>query len=435
MSDAQSDPHPHLTSLLTKGYTLLPSLLSPSQLLALRAAASKLTTLARQGKWPHVRTLGKQFPPWDSALVARGERGIWGVQHLLHPELPLSQEEERGVFVGVYFDSRVLGVVQEVTGAQEGDLVMELMNMLVHPEGEGIRPLKGGGEGFELRWHRDDIPWTVGPEEEQALLDRQRVTVSIGGEERTVYNHAQWNIALYDDESLVVVPGSHLRSRTEVERNADPYEPNLPGMEVVKLKAGDAVFYDSNILHRGVTCSTSVYVLEPAYGAPPPTKVAYLNEFSVAAYCSLVDDSVSTMADRPFSHRLYKMLPQYHLQRRITKRDPRRICVPRPNHLLQRQQRLKRPTRPLHDRRHADPPIGAGFVFSPWKCAKEVLVAPVGREKIAGATILSQVFTLSSSELRMAVKAGGLAHKELGIEEDVLMELVKKGGREGGGET
>jgi len=177
------------------------------------------------------------------------------VQHLLHPELPLSQEEERGVFVGVYFDSRVLGVVQEVTGAQEGDLVMELMNMLVHPEGEGIRPLKGGGEGFELRWHRDDIPWTVGPEEEQALLDRQRVTVSIGGEERTVYNHAQWNIALYDDESLVVVPGSHLRSRTEVERNADPYEPNLPGMEVVKLKAGDAVFYDSNILHRGVYVS------------------------------------------------------------------------------------------------------------------------------------------------------------------------------------
>lgn len=67
-----------------------------------------------------------------------------------------------------------------------------------------------------------------------------------------------------------------------------------------------------------------------------------------------------------------------------------------------------------------------------WPQAKEVLVAPVRREKIAGATILSQVFTLSSSESRMAVKAGGLAYKELGIEEDVLMELVKKGGERGG---
>lgn len=64
--------------------------------------------------------------------------------------------------------------------------------------------------------------------------------------------HAQWNLALCGDESLVVVPGSHARARTEVERGAGPFEASLPGMEVVRLGAGDAVFYDSNILHRGV---------------------------------------------------------------------------------------------------------------------------------------------------------------------------------------
>lgn len=49
-----------------------------------------------------------------------------------------------------------------------------------------------------------------------------------------------------------MVPGSHRRARTEIERNAAPYEPSLPGQLVVELQPGDAVFYDSNILHRGV---------------------------------------------------------------------------------------------------------------------------------------------------------------------------------------
>lgn len=64
--------------------------------------------------------------------------------------------------------------------------------------------------------------------------------------------HAQWNLALYDDTSLVVVPGSHKRARTDIERNADPYENHLPGLTVVKMGPGDIMFYNNNILHRGV---------------------------------------------------------------------------------------------------------------------------------------------------------------------------------------
>lgn len=109
---------------------------------------------------------------------------------------------------------------------------MELYNLLVRPDRD-----------FELRWHRDDVPASATAEEETAALGS-------GWGERG-QGHAQWNLALYDDQSLVVVPGSHSRPRTEAERAAGPYEV-LEGQVVVRLKAGDAVFYDNDILHRGI---------------------------------------------------------------------------------------------------------------------------------------------------------------------------------------
>jgi hypothetical protein len=98
-----------------------------------------------------------------------------------------------------------------------------------------VRPDKD----FALRWHRDDIGPQASSHEE---LERLKEPAW----------HAQWNLALYDDNSLVVVPGSHKRARTERERTADPYAHELPGMQIVQMKAGDLVFYDNNILHRGV---------------------------------------------------------------------------------------------------------------------------------------------------------------------------------------
>ena len=104
---------------------------------------------------------------------------------------------------------------------------MELYNLLVRPD-----------DFFELRWHRDDIPATASAEEEVERLNQPAY-------------HAQWNLTLYDDESLVVIPGSHVRARTEEERTADMYQ-KLPGEIRVLMKAGDVVFYNNNILHRGV---------------------------------------------------------------------------------------------------------------------------------------------------------------------------------------
>ncbi|KAK0617049.1 phytanoyl-CoA dioxygenase, partial [Immersiella caudata] len=227
------------SQLTTTGYTHIPSFLSPSQILTLRAAASTLTELARQGHWPHVRTVGKQFPPWPSPTPS-SPLPIWGIQHLLHPSLPLSPEHKSS-FTKIYFETSLLtlctALVLPGVSTNPSDLVMELFNMLITP---GTSPAPGdGGQDFELRWHRDAIPWSATTEEEEEMLGKPAY-------------HTQYNIALYDDDSLVVVPGSHSQPRTEAERNTGAYSEDMPGASRVVLKAGDVVFYDNNILHRGV---------------------------------------------------------------------------------------------------------------------------------------------------------------------------------------
>ncbi|KAL1994758.1 hypothetical protein VTN49DRAFT_945 [Thermomyces lanuginosus] len=229
---------PYLEALQRDGFVVIPNLLTPEEVAELREAATEATKRTRKGEWPFFRTVPKQFPPWPKEVPPPEEGGIWGVQHLLHPEMP-----GREKFARFYFSDKVLRVVEELLSVERPTenaspdnepLVMELFNLLVAPE----------GKNFELRWHRDDIPETVSPEEELKLLQAK----SPNGRQ----SHAQYNLALCPDSSLVAVPGSHRRVRTETERNADPYEPNLPGQQVVKLNPGDAVFYDSNILHRGV---------------------------------------------------------------------------------------------------------------------------------------------------------------------------------------
>lgn len=202
------------------GFVILSASLFPTfDLDALRKAATHMTEAARSGKWPYIRTLPKQFPPWPQDP----SNGIWGVQHLLHPSNP-----DHSLFAKSYFDTELSKYVAALIDCDEEDLTMELYNMLVRPD-----------KDFSLRWHRDDIAATATPEEELARLNKPGY-------------HAQWNLALYDDSSLVLVPGSHKRARTETERAADPYESNIPGQITVQLKAGQVAFYNNNILHRGV---------------------------------------------------------------------------------------------------------------------------------------------------------------------------------------
>ncbi|KAK6438493.1 hypothetical protein LTR95_005311 [Oleoguttula sp. CCFEE 5521] len=200
------------------GYVVVPSGLTALQLDGLRSASKKVTKRARDGYWPHIRTLPRQFPPWPEDP----SNGIWGVQQLMNPDLPGSD-----LFTASYFSKTNLETVKSLLDCEADDLVMELYNLLVRPD-----------EDFELRWHRDDIPPTATAEEELARLSKPAY-------------HAQWNLALYPDSSLILIPGSHRRPLTDVERAADPYEANIPGQIHVKLEAGEMAFYNNNIFHRG----------------------------------------------------------------------------------------------------------------------------------------------------------------------------------------
>lgn len=206
------------------GFVTVPNALSDSDLQSLRACCHRSASLARIGQWPYFRTLPKQFPPWTDDA----SQGIWGVQHLLHPDINDGDE-----YAASYFNDTVVDSVCALLQCERSQLVMELYNLLVRPDRD-----------FALRWHRDDIAPELPAAEELARLQEPML-------------HAQWNLALYDDASLVVVPGSHKRARTDMERTADPWEDNMPGQKVVKMQAGDLVFYNNNILHRGVYDSKS----------------------------------------------------------------------------------------------------------------------------------------------------------------------------------
>jgi hypothetical protein len=140
---------------------------------------------------------------------------------MMHPDMPGHE-----VFTAFYFSDAVISPTKDLLQCTDDDLVMELCNLLVRPD-----------KDFELVWHRDDIPPSATDEEELERLNQPAYS-------------AQWNLALYDDNSLIAIPGSHKRARTAEERKAGKYD-HLEGEIMVELKVGDVVFYNNNILHRG----------------------------------------------------------------------------------------------------------------------------------------------------------------------------------------
>ena len=110
-----------------------------------------------------------------------------------------------------------------------------------------------GGTGY----HRDVHPIDMAP------LDALVADFLENGPRYT-----QWNVPMYDDNVLWVVPGSHRRRNTEQEnaRFFDDLKPHIDtaythlqyteGGVPVDLKAGDAVVYSNFLLHTGSTYTT-----------------------------------------------------------------------------------------------------------------------------------------------------------------------------------
>lgn len=125
----------------------------------------------------------------------------------------------------------MLNFIKELLNCTEDQLQLELFNLLINP----IRT------PYELAWHRDAIPLETTEQLEAELL-------------KIPHFGCQWNTALYEDDCLIVVPGSHHRPRTNEERKMIDENLNcvLPNQLIVRLKPGETVFYNNNILHRAV---------------------------------------------------------------------------------------------------------------------------------------------------------------------------------------
>ncbi|KAH7091761.1 hypothetical protein BKA62DRAFT_645473 [Auriculariales sp. MPI-PUGE-AT-0066] len=208
----------------THGYVIIPGLFENAhQLDALDQAAARAISKTREGSWMQRRTVGKQFPPFDTTSQ---RPDVWGVQHIMHPDLA---EPE---FAKWYAGDELCSVARILLGCADDDLQMELFNILINPQ----------SHDFALRWHRDDVRENASAEEEVEALNKW-------------HHGVQWNTALYDDDALFVVPGSHSTARTPEQRTqsstmeppADPM--TMPGVLRVELTRGDTVFYNNNILH------------------------------------------------------------------------------------------------------------------------------------------------------------------------------------------
>ena len=95
-----------------------------------------------------------------------------------------------------------------------------------------------GGTG----WHRDVHPIDMAP------MDALSADLVENGPRYT-----QWNVPMYDDSVLWVVPGSHRRRNTQQENSEfmeDLKKPVTGGIPV-ELNAGDGVVYSNFLLHTG----------------------------------------------------------------------------------------------------------------------------------------------------------------------------------------
>ena len=99
-----------------QGYVLVPNLITQTQLSSLRLASARAVAKSRSGQWPHRRTVGRQFPPFD--VDGQKEVDVWGVQHIMHPDL---HEPE---FARWYAGEEVTSVVKELLQCEESQLQM-----------------------------------------------------------------------------------------------------------------------------------------------------------------------------------------------------------------------------------------------------------------------------------------------------------------------
>ena len=161
-----------------------------------------------------------------------------------------------------FHQEKVLTIVEELIGP---DLIINNASILAF----------NSGVSYKLGWHRDVIQ--IPKEEiEDRLFSAERF-----------HNSVQINLPLVQEDALEIVPGSHNRANNQAEnevfagtKHYAPLEAEMPGAMRVSLAAGQAVFYNNNLIHRGYSYNSRVprRTLHMGYhsATKPPTWHFYL---------------------------------------------------------------------------------------------------------------------------------------------------------------
>ena len=210
---------------LDNGYLIIRQCIPPDRLDELRGSFEALVDRQRE-IWARER--GPGDPPG----------GVWetGAQ----PRVSFDEVVDADTANTVEFclHENTLGVSRQLlSGDEVGVHQLQLMCNPVsdHPGGTG--------------WHRD-----TSPDGDVPLEGVQQDMLSNGP------GYVQWNIPMYDDNVLWVVPGSN-REPTTPDQLAQLRKDRLappPGGIPVELKAGDGVVYVNHMLHSGANYGTTL---------------------------------------------------------------------------------------------------------------------------------------------------------------------------------
>ena len=191
--------HSEIESFLQEGYVIRRDVLSQTDIETYRAAVDCILHKCRIEKvHQYLR------------YVDGEQDDIWGVNNIFHPSI---REE---ALVNSLGHPQILDVIESLIGTR---LRYHLCTLLVSSE----------RKPYHINWHRDSVRDGEVPHEQ--LMAKLRSGVQLNG-------------ALYDDDTLFIVPGSHRREITDAERHIINNSPkaDMPNQIEVQLKAGVIVF-------------------------------------------------------------------------------------------------------------------------------------------------------------------------------------------------
>ena len=211
---------------MDQGYLILRDFIPPDNLEAMRSSCE--TILDRQkAMWARERK--PDNPPGGSYETA-------GQPRVMMERPGLIDEETANVVEEFWLADETLDTAKQLLCNPEPNVTQ--MMMMCNPVHD-----HPGGTG----WHRDVYPVDMAP------MDALAADFIENGP-----RYVQWNVPMYDDSVLWVVPGSHRRLNTEqenVELLAGLKKPVTGGIPV-ELNAGDGVVYSNFLLHTGSNYTT-----------------------------------------------------------------------------------------------------------------------------------------------------------------------------------